>query len=425
MKTLYLSLVILLSVFILAGCSNQNSKVASGPQNYPAATYNPGLNNIPAFYNSPSGRLNGSAGQLIRYQEVTGVPGVPSGAKFYRILYYSKNIYDKTIVESGYAVIPGEVPPSGGFDILSWAHGTTGAAPICGPSILDDKTGVYLLPELSKFLSLGYVIAATDYEGLGVPGGIHPYLLGLSEGRAVLDAAKAVRQLPGVKTNNRLVIYGHSQGGHAALFAGQLAPSYAPQFHLLATISAAPATELTTIISVSADNSFSSIEAFAVTAGYTWAKTYNNLPASSIFTPTGLKIAQKYVGFICTDALSKILKPYEPSTIFQSNLTSNKNLMNDAALNNPGLVKISSPLLILQGTQDTTVPMFLTDNFVTTQACKIGDDLTYIHVNGSTHGEIVTLGYPEILNFLNNLGKPATSTCSSNPDYITYTPPNT
>jgi hypothetical protein len=82
-------------------------------------------------------------------------------------------------------------------------------------------------------------------------------------------------------------------------------------------------------------------------------------------------------------------------------------------------------LIRMQRTQDTTVPMFLTDNFVTTQACKIGDDLTYIHVNGSTHGEIVTLGYPEILNFLNNLGKPATSTCSSNPDYITYTPPNT
>jgi hypothetical protein len=36
---------------------------------------------------------------------------------------------------------------------------------------------------------------ATDYPGLGTPG-VHAYLMGESEGRAVLDSVRAARNLP-------------------------------------------------------------------------------------------------------------------------------------------------------------------------------------------------------------------------------------
>ena len=47
---------------------------------------------------------------------------------------------------------------------------------------------------MKQLVDAGYVVAATDYEGLGTPG-VHPYLVGESEGRSVLDAARAARAL--------------------------------------------------------------------------------------------------------------------------------------------------------------------------------------------------------------------------------------
>ncbi len=39
---------------------------------------------------------------------------------------------------------------------------------------------------------MGWTFVATDYEGLGTPG-VHPYLVGLSEARGVLDIVRAAQ----------------------------------------------------------------------------------------------------------------------------------------------------------------------------------------------------------------------------------------
>ena len=72
-------------------------------------------------------------------------------------------------------------------------------------------------PLLQRWLKAGYAVVRTDYEGLGTPG-VHQYLVGKSEGRSVLDAVRAARALE-PRCRKRFVIAGHSQGGHAALFA--------------------------------------------------------------------------------------------------------------------------------------------------------------------------------------------------------------
>lgn len=71
------------------------------------------------------------------------------------------------------------------------------------------------------------MIVATDYVGLGTAGP-HPYLIGQGEARSLLDSVRAARQMPGLSLEPETVIWGHSQGGHAALWAGTLAPTYAP-----------------------------------------------------------------------------------------------------------------------------------------------------------------------------------------------------
>jgi hypothetical protein len=48
------------------------------------------------------------------------------------------------------------------------------------------------MPGIDEFREAGYVIAATDDQGLGTPGP-HPYLVGDSEGMGALDSVRAAR----------------------------------------------------------------------------------------------------------------------------------------------------------------------------------------------------------------------------------------
>ncbi len=95
---------------------------------------------------------------------------------------------------------------------------------------------------ISRWLKAGYAVVRTDYEGLGTPG-VHPYLIGNSEGRATLDIARAARQLD-PRLSKTTIISGHSQGGRAALFAAALAPKWTPDLKVRGTVAFAPASHL-------------------------------------------------------------------------------------------------------------------------------------------------------------------------------------
>ena len=346
----------------------------------------------------------GAPGALIRTEKVTGVPGVPAGATVWRILFHSRSIYGQDIAESGYVVVPGARAPSGGYPILSWAHGTTGFAGICAPSLFTSQGGVgpYLLPGLADYVRAGFVVAATDYQGLGTPG-IHPYLLGVSEGRGVLDAARAARRLPGVHTSNTVMIYGHSQGGQAALFAGELAPTYAPELHIAGVVAAAPATGLSIIMGVLTTATVGpGIMVFTIPVAYTWARTYRDLPLSDLFTSNGEKVAESLVTRGCMPALSSAItaRHLTPSSVFQPDAATNPVVVAHAKLNDPGLTKTLAPMLVVQGTADTTVPPSLTDEYVTHMACPIGDTIDYLHVRGATHATIVYVSVPTITQWM-------------------------
>jgi alpha-beta hydrolase superfamily lysophospholipase len=382
---------------------------------------------IPAFYTPPNPLPAGAPGALIRTEKVTGVPGVPANATVWRILFHSTSIYGQDIAESGYIVVPGTTPPPGGFPILSWAHGTTGFAGICAPSLFTSQGGVgpYLLPGLSDYLKAGFVVAATDYEGLGTPG-IHPYLLGASEGRGVLDAARAAQRLPGLHTSSTVMIYGHSQGGQAALFAGELAPTYAPELHIAGVVAAAPATGLSTILGVVTTSVGQGILEFTIPVAYTWAKTYHDLPLSDLFTPAGETVAASVVPQGCLPALNSAIgsRHLTATSVFQPGAATNPVVIAHAKMNDPGRTKTPAPMLVVQGTADTTVPPALTDEYVTTMACPIGDTIDYLHVTGATHDTVVNVSVATIVAWMSARlgGSTAPSTCGRTGDVATLTP---
>src|ERR1700735_990161 len=176
-----------------------------------------------AFYRAPPSAVAGQPGTLVR-QEV--IDGAPLGATAYRVLYRSIGMKGEPIFVSGVIIVPQGDPPPEGHPIVAWAHPTSGVTPRCAPSL-----AIFLFQQiqgLRSFVEHGYVVAATDYPGLGTPE-THPYLVGDSEARAVIDAVRVASTMPGAGRGKRFVVWGHSQGGQASLFTGIIAQTYAPE----------------------------------------------------------------------------------------------------------------------------------------------------------------------------------------------------
>ncbi len=192
-----------------------------------------------AFYAPPDPLPAGKAGQLIRAERILA----PPGARAWRVLYHSRALDGRDVAVSGIVVAPRGHVPAGGRPVVSWAHGSTGLSDRCAPS--RSPAAATDLALADEYLARGYVVAATDYEGLGTPGP-HPYLVGESEGRSVLDAARAAGNLAAAGADETVVVAGHSQGGQAALFAGELAPEYAPELQVRGVAALAPVTEMAT-----------------------------------------------------------------------------------------------------------------------------------------------------------------------------------
>lgn len=381
------------------------------------------------FYTPPHPLPPAAPGTLIRSMTVTGVPGVPAGATVWRILFHSTTIYGADVAESGYVIAPSTPPPHGGYPIIAWAHGTSGFAAPCGPSLFTSSggdTGPYLLPSLDRYLKAGYVVAAADYQGLGVTDGVHPYLLGSSEGRAVLDATRAASHLSGLDTGSDVIIYGHSQGGHAALFAAEMAPTYAPDLHVIGVVAAAPATGLSTLLSIVGTPTGAEFMPFSIPLAYSWALTYHDLPLSSVLTPAGLKFASTYVTRGCGGQLNAAIsaQDIQPQQVFSASAETDPTVLAHARANDPGSVLTQVPMLVVQGTADGTVPPALTDSYITTRACPIGDTVEYLHVTRATHGTVVFEAAPAIVAWMNNrvAGKLAPTTCKQPGDAATLTP---
>jgi len=269
-------------------------------------------------------------------------------------------------------------------------------------------------------------VSAADYQGLGVADGVHPYLLGSSEGRAVLDATRATRQLSALHTADTVVIYGHSQGGHAALFAAEMAPSYAPDLRVVGVVAAAPATGLSTLIAIVGTSAGAAFLPFSIPTAWSWSQTYDDLPANSMFTPSGAQFASSEVTRGCSDQVARaiVAQHLTPQGVFLTSAESDPNVLAHARANDPGTVRTQVPMLVVQGTADQTVPPPLTDAYVTGRACPIGDTVQYLHVPGATHGTVVFVAAPTIVTWMDArvAGTPAPSTCGQPGDVATLTP---
>ncbi len=194
-----------------------------------------------AFYSAP---LDPATRQGVLLKREVFAAGVPDGAEAWRILYTTTR-HDGAPAVASAIVMAARQRPAGPRPVILWTHGTTGVMPGCAPALIDAPFAN--VPGVQPLLERGWVYVATDYVGQGTVSP-HPYLIGEGEARSALDALRAARSLPELPLADPAVVWGHSQGGHAALWTGLIAPRYAPELDIRGVAAVAPASDLGALI---------------------------------------------------------------------------------------------------------------------------------------------------------------------------------
>lgn len=341
-----------------------------------------------AFYTAPQDKLQGKPGTVIWQRAVkSGPTRIQGSASTTLVLYRSRSVSGEPIAVSGLVDLPKGKTPRGGFKVISYAHGTTGMADACAPSravVSSPAYGyvAYTAPMLSSWVKRGYAVVRTDYEGLGTPGP-HPYLIGNSEGRGVVDIVQAARKVSG-KISKDYAIAGHSQGGQAALFAAQGSKSWAPSLRLKGTLAFAPASHIydqkTLLPALTSPSALSTLATMILTSA---ARQAGRDPASFLSPQAAAFLPQ--LEELCTAELNE---PASLAGLAPASLIAADDGSLDGTLKamNPD-IKTSAPLSILQGESDTTVFPFLTAKLKTELA---GNKLTYKTYPGLDHSGVVT-----------------------------------
>ena len=346
-----------LLVLLLAGCAPVQ----------PAPSAAPPIPDL-ALYATPPGV--GDAGELLARQEV----GAPTGMRAWVIAYRSTGLDGEPITVTGTVV----APSGSGSDrpLVTLGHWSVGLADACAPSRGGLRPGSTLVAVGLAFVQRGAVVVATDYPGLGTPGP-HPFLVGASEGRAMLDGARAARQLAEAGAGERIAAVGHSQGGQAALWAGQLARDSAPELELVGVAAISPVGDLVETARVG-------FEAGGTRSGWvnaaelvaSWRETFG-LAGDDILTPEGRRV---------TDALADAC----PGRVEVTGPTIAADPLDDPAWvsrlaeQSAGMTPIGAPVLMVHGLADDLVPIS-GSRLVRDRLCAAGDPVTLDELEAFDH----------------------------------------
>ena len=351
-----------------------------------------------AFYDPPA-NLPGRHGDVIWVRKGTGPNALSGAARNFLVLYRSTSLNNQAAAVSGSLSLPKGRAPRGGWPVVTWAHGTAGIADHCAPTrqpVGDDYTRD-IRRMFASWLRAGFAVARTDYEGLGTPG-LHPFLIGRSEGRSLMDIVRAARQIDR-RVGTRVLVAGHSQGGHAALFAPVVAPKWTPELKVRGTFAVAPPSQLRDQVSaarlVKDPNPLSAYllmasRAIEVTALSVPMGDYLSDRAKSFYPHTDTRcVGELYrpdsIGGVAPAELYREGVDIEPALAYADTM-------------DPGRLTVRGPVAISQGTADNLIFKFFTDRLVDQYRAR-GTRTTYhVHEN-ATHSSVLTDHMPELLAF--------------------------
>jgi pimeloyl-ACP methyl ester carboxylesterase len=334
------------------------------------------------FYTPPSALSASASGALLRSETFAGYE-LPPGAHAVRILYHSKARDGHDVAASGVVLIPAGTPPAHGWPVIAWAHGTSGVARQCAPSLMKDLA--YGNEGLMPMVAAGFAVVATDYAGLGTPG-LHEYDNKIAQANDVVYSIPAAHAaVPSLGA--RWVVIGHSQGGTAVWGVAELEatlkdPSYAGG------------------ISVAGDMDFDwflehDAHSFKTISAMYWPLTAFGIKASyPTFNPARLltrPFLERYADATrrgCWNYDYAVADEVGNRRAVRSGWERIPELRRYNADNHSGDRPIYAPLLVLAGDDDQSVNFTNVKNGVA-RACKNGLAVEFMHKAGLDHDPLM------------------------------------
>ena len=379
-------LAVVVAAALLAACSPGSSHDANVTAGAVAQS-----STLPAFYTVPDPLPAGQPGEVIKTED-EAAPGLHGTIR--RVMYHSRSIAGNDIAVTGLMAVPDGPAPAGGFPVVTWAHGTTGIADQCAPSLTPgDFTDL-----ANALLDKGYLVVGTDYEGLGTPGR-HPYIVGESEARSTLDIVRAAHNLLGSDVSPDYVVWGHSQGGHAAMFALHIADSWAPELHLLGVVAGAPPSQLYLIYQALQGSPF---RYYLLMAAAGWNAAYGDqaAPLDAVLTPQGLQTVSE-VDNGCSGYLYSVTSGYATSDLLKADPNTVPEWAALLKANDPGQFTSAAPepLLVIQGGNDEQIPVAATA-IMFDQLCAIGQTEQRWIYPGQSHAGVIGPSLTDMLTWI-------------------------
>ncbi len=353
-----------------------------------------GAPGVDEFYASPRD-VPSEPGELIRAEPFER--GVPDNAHAWRILYTTTTGDGEPAVSSGLVVVPRD--GDGDWPVIDWTHGTTGVARQCAPSLADEPFESGALFALPEVIDAGWALVATDYIGLGGEGK-HAYLVGADAAHAALDAVRAARELDEADLGADTVVWGHSQGGAAALWTGAVADDYAPDVPLAGVAALAPAADLPALVDSLETITGGSVFASFAIAGFTTA--YPDVTYRQYVRP-GVEVTVREMATRCLAessvlvSLANALALTGDPRVFRVDPTSGP--LERRLVENIPPAEGSAPLLLGQGSTDSLITLDAQRGYVES-LCAAGRDVDFRVYEGLDHIPLVEPGSPAIQELL-------------------------
>ncbi len=363
-----------------------------------------GLSN---FYNTSDIPKNGPLGEVIRSEDVN--TNLANGSA-HRIIYRSQDKDGKITFSSGMIYIPNKAASSP-RPIVAWAHGTIGMGDSCAPSRQKVPVVENSINWVDAMLQKGWIVTATDYSGLGTPG-VEPYLVGQGEANDVLNSVRAAKNFPGSDAGNQFAIWGHSQGGHSALFSSSRVKSYLPEYKLVGTVASAPAAELESLFSQQQNSAVAWI--IGPEVGVSWPSNYEGLDLASVFTKAGYNnfkgIAEKCINQAAIDGL---IRERLGQKFFNDGIATNSVWQSILADQTAPVLSPSQPLMVAESLTDNVVLPNTTAKYIQ-RACSSGSNLTQLWLTNVGHIQLQSVISPTVINWINDRfnSRPALSNCN-------------
>lgn len=332
-----------------------------------------------SFYQAPDPLPQKPAGTLIRQQTTSVYQVGQQAVTATRILYHSRTSAGHDVAVSGVVLVPPGPPPSDGWPVVVDAHGTSGIARDCAPSLMRD---LYHGNQMLQFISKGWAVVAPDYAGMGTNGRVE-FVNATAEANDLLDGLLAARQA-GLGLASWWVLWGHSQGGGAALAVAQRLASQ-PDASYLGAVITSPAADLVAAVSRLAQIPYVGGGFVALLAGGTPTSDPHIHPRD-VLSPEALKqLPITSVG--CLGVVSAAYEGLSGLSLVQQGYLDGTPLARYLSANSTGSTAVAGPVLLLQGDADVVIPPAQTEK-VASALCASGVAVDYRTYPGLGHDTI-------------------------------------